>query len=217
MQAFLSVLLWIFIIIVAIILLLLFLPVCVAVKYDYDELTVKLKILFLSFTLYPMKEKEQEEKDAQEEPPQSPQPKKKQKAKFPDFEKLAGLVSTAGMAMKIIFKGIYFTKATIIYPVHCEDAADTAINYGKTHAYLGAAIATLRNYLHISFKELNIIPDFTGEYKYRRYFYCNIWGTPFIIVVAGIYAFKRILKEKLIPMKPKQKNNQSKQQTKNGG
>ncbi len=206
MQIFFTVLLWVFLALLGILLLLLLMPVCVSVEYDYTKLTVLLRVLGFKFTLYPAKEKaEKAPKPAEETPETPPQSdeKPKQKPTLPTLEQISGLVSTANGAIRLLLKGVFFRKIRIVYPYHQEDPADTAIGYGKLQAYLGGAIATLRNFLHLSFKELSIIPDFANEHKYHRYFYCNIWSSPLIIVIVGIYAAKRIFKEKLIPMKRK--------------
>lgn len=207
----LKILLWVFVALLSIVVIVLFLPVCISVKYEYEKLTVHLKILFLKFKLYPQKQKETEQEQAKEqsenkeEKPSKEQSDKKQtdektvtenKTKQKNsvlgkitFEKVVEMIKTATGAIKIVLKAIRITKIEIVYPVYKDDPAVTAISYGQTQAYLGGAIATLRNFLNLSFENINLIPDFNNEYKYRTYFYCNIWGNTFIIVVAAIYAF----------------------------
>lgn len=198
MQIFLMILAWICIIILAVLVLFLALPICLKVKMDYDKFTVKLQILFLSFNLYPTKkEKVEQEQEQEQDQSQNVQNKKKKKKKL-TLDKIIGIISTSGGAIKIVLKGLFIKHIEIVLPIHEENPADTGIAYGKSQAYLGGAVATLEHFLHLSFKKINIIPDFTGEFKYTRYFYCNIWGTPFIIVIAAIYAFKRIYNEKLL-------------------
>ncbi|MEG0617193.1 MAG: DUF2953 domain-containing protein, partial [Oscillospiraceae bacterium] len=187
---------WICIIILAVLVLFLALPICLKVKMDYDKFTVKLRILFLSFNLYPTK-KEKVEQEQEQDQSQNVQNKKKKNKKL-TLDKIIGIISTAGGAIKIVLKGLFIKHIEIVLPIHEENPADTGIAYGKAQAYLGSTVATLEHFLHLSFKKINIIPDFTGEFKYTRYFYCNIWGTPFIIVIAAIYAFKRIYNEKLL-------------------
>ncbi|MEG0763003.1 MAG: DUF2953 domain-containing protein [Oscillospiraceae bacterium] len=196
MQIFLMILAWICIIILAVLVLFLALPICLKVKMDYDKFTVKLRILFLSFNLYPTK-KEKVEQEQEQDQSQNVQNKKKKNKKL-TLDKIIGIISTAGGAIKIVLKGLFIKHIEIVLPIHEENPADTGIAYGKAQAYLGSTVATLEHFLHLSFKKINIIPDFTGEFKYTRYFYCNIWGTPFIIVIAAIYAFKRIYNEKLL-------------------
>ena len=202
MHTFLMVLLWVFLCLLGLLVLLLIVPVQVAVEYKEGAFTAKLRVLFfLRFGLYPAKEKpqskkagqdaEKKEKDAQDE---------KQKKKKTDFtlESAAELVSTAGWLMRIVFKILRFTDITLCWPVHREDAAETAMAYGKTQAWLGGILGTLQNALTLRFKKLTVFADFTGEMKDRRYFYCKIGAAPFIMVAAALYALVHLKSERVI-------------------
>lgn len=212
MQIILSVILWILFGLLMLLLLVLFMPVCIAVEVNYDKPKLWLKILFFNYQIYPLKEiskkkkfkmndnlKEQNQtKQSQTE--QTREDKKKSKLNFSklNFKKIISMLKAGGTAIKIIFKGLFFTKIQIVYPVYDEDSAQTAILYGQTQAYFGGIAAALQNFVHLSFKSVKIIPDFTNEHKYRRYFYCNIWSCTFIIIVAGIYALIKLKKENAI-------------------
>lgn len=215
MQIILSVILWIFLGLIGLFILALFLPVCVSVEVDYDKPKAWLKILFFKYQIYPMKEKTKKTKDKKpdtakehtdakqtqaEKAQQEQQEPEQPKLKLPklSLEKIIAMIKAGGTAIKIIFKGLYFTKIQIVYPVHDDDSAQAAILYGQTQAYFSGIAATLQNFVHLSFKSVSIIPDFTNEHKYRRYFYCNIWSCAFIILVAGIYALIKLKKENAI-------------------
>lgn len=56
----------------------------------------------------------------------------------------------------------------------------------------GSALGVLQNFVDLQLKQVDIIPDFTGEHKYRRYFYCKIQAIPFIIVTTGVWALVKL-------------------------
>ena len=105
---------------------------------------------------------------------------------------LVRISTTAGGIMRLVFRVIRVRDVQLVLPVHDEDAAQTAIQYGQVQAWLGGIFGTLQNFLDFRLKQVDIIPDFAGSYKYRRYFYCKIMATPFIMMVAAIYAFTRL-------------------------
>jgi hypothetical protein len=63
---------------------------------------------------------------------------------------------------------------------------------------LGTALGAVQNLLDIRLKQVDIIPDFTGEYKDRHYFYCKIQAVLFIMIVAAVYALARLKADKVI-------------------
>lgn len=194
---------------------LLVLPVRIEVQVKYDAPTVRLQVLCFSFRLWPAggKGKGQQEKDGPaEQPPEQgavqsaseqtdntpqegpagreePRRKKRRGVKLSD---LTRIVTTAGGLMRLVFRVIRIREVKLVLPVHSEDAAQTAIQYGQVQAALGGVFGTLQNFLDIRLKQVDIIPDFAGTFKYRRFFYCKIMATPFIIMVAAAYAFFRL-------------------------
>ncbi len=210
MHTVLAVLGWTLLVLVGVLVLLLVVPVGLTVEVKYDKLTVKGKVLFLSFQLYPWKrKKKQEETETPEQKKEAAEPAEKQEEaaappdKPPARKKIAlsdvvELVRTAGWLMKIIFRVLRFTDIQLLLPIHREDAAETAIAYGQTQAYLGTALGALQNCLNLKFSKLELVPDFTGSHKYRRYFYCKIVATPFIMVTAALYAFTHLKVERIL-------------------
>lgn len=216
MHTVLAVLGWTLLALLGILALLLLVPVRLTVEVKYDKLTVKGKVLFLSFQLYPWKWKkrreaaedtpqpQETEKQAQPQgqPPQEateapPQGKQAAASKI-TLSAVAEMVRTAGWLMKIVFRVLRFTDIRLLLPIHREDAAETAIAYGQTQAYLGTALGALQNFLNLKFSKLELVPDFTGSHKYRRYFYCKIVATPFIMVAAALYAFTHLKVERIL-------------------
>lgn len=209
---------WALLALLAVLLLLLLTPVRVEAELKYDKPFVRVKVLCFSFRLWPLKEKKEKpapqhlagQEPAGQEPaappqkadgpaekesreaPKPPAGKAKPKKKGLGLAELTELVSTAGWLMKIVFKVIKFRDIKVVLPIHREDAAETAIAFGRTQAYLGTALGALQNFLDLQFKQVELIPDFTGSYKYRRYLSCKIVATPFIMVTAAVYAFIRL-------------------------
>ena len=198
-----SVLLWLLVALAVLLALCLVLPVFVLVEYKNHQLCAKLRVLFLTFPLYPLK-KETEEQQAEEKstPPQDEkkQPEKSSQAKNKKitFDKILQILSTAGSGIKILLRGVFVTGICICYPMYREDAAETAIAYGQTQAYLGTAVGLLRNFIRVRFKKVNIFADFDNTHSEEEYFYCKIGATPFIMVSAAIYVFTRLKSEKVL-------------------
>ena len=188
MSAFLAVVGWSLLAAFLLLLVLLMFPVSVPIELQQDQVVIKLKVLFLTFQLYPRREN-------QEAKTQAPSEKKKSRL---DLSQLAQLVSTACWLMRIVFRLIQIRDIRIVYPVQGEDAAQTAIQYGRINAYLGSTLGVLQNFLNMHFKQVDILPDFNGNCKYQRYFYCKLQAIPLIMIVAALYALVRLKGEKVI-------------------
>ena len=96
------------------------------------------------------------------------------------------------MCIRDRLRTVHVRGVKAVWPVHCEDAAETAIRFGHMQAYVGSALGVLQNFVDLQLKQVDIIPDFTGEHKYRRYFYCKIQAIPFIIVTTGVWALVKL-------------------------
>ena len=190
---------------IALVLVFLFFPVCLLVEFKQEQFTLKLRGLGLTVSLYPgrkntakhsPKAEKTVEKDTEQQSPLTPaESHPKKKIALSDWVQF---VSTVGGLMRMVLKLIQIRDIRIIYPIRGEDAAQTAIRYGQVHAYFGSALGVLRNFLNMRFKQVDILPDFNGDCKYQRYFYCKIQAIPFIIIIAALYALTRLKGEKLI-------------------
>lgn len=200
MQVIGTVLLWLLCIVAVLLLLLLFLPVWVMVGLRYDQLTIRVRVLFLTFTVFPMKEKPEKEKE-----PAPQQEQKKEEPRSPgkrfelSFSKIVQLVGDAVGIFKWILGALKVRNISITLPLHGQDAADTALFYGKFSAGFYSGIAVLRNAIDLQFDSIELIPDFAGENKYRRSFYCKIGATPFIMLVIAVKALRMLQKDGLLP------------------
>lgn len=197
MWFFVKALLWGLLGLLVLVLIVLLIPVRVTVEVRYDTLKVKLKVLFIGIPLYPRNKKEEEEKTKTEKTvseSDGAQPPKRRRT----LPQIADLVSTIGWAMRLILRLVHVRDIRLIWPVHCEDAAETALAYGQTQAYFGGALAAFQNVVNLRVKQWDVIPDFAGEYKYRRYFYCKITATPLIMIIAAVYAFAHLKNGRVI-------------------
>ncbi len=171
-------------------------PICVKPEYKNETFTVHLTILFLRFKVFPLPKKEKKkvekvEKKAEETTEKAE--KKLKKSKFPIMlEDISTIIATATGAIKIIFKGIYFNKIRIFYPVYKENADQTAIYYGQLQAYVSATFACLQNILNLRFKSVKLVADFNNELSKNTYLSCKIYASPIILIIAGIYVFKEL-------------------------
>lgn len=189
---------WILLVLLIMILVLLFMPVQIILELKYDKFSVKFRFWFYTRVLYNAEDEEDEE-TVSETQTESQTTKKKKKPLFPfTLERFVEFISAASWLIKLVLKCIFVRGVKVIYPIHREDAAETAIAFGKTQAYVGAAIGTLQNALNLKLQKIDIIPDFNGEYKYQRYFYCKIQSIPFIMIIAAVYALVRLRSDKVI-------------------
>ena len=182
----------------ALLLALLFLPVWAVIELKYDKLTVRVKVLFLTFTVFPMKEKE-----PKTPPPQQPAREEEKRSPGKKFEltfsKAVRMAADAAGILKMALAALRFRGIRLTLPVRGEDAADTALFYGRFSAWFYSGVATLQNFLDLRFEQIELIPDFAGENKYRRSFYCKIGATPFIMLIVAFKAFGLLRRDGLLP------------------
>lgn len=201
---------------------LLFLPVWVSVELRHSQLTVRLRVLFLTFTLLPAREKK---KKKEEKKPQQEKPKEEGAAKrspSPRFEwtasRVARLAADAAGILKMALAALRVRQIRILLPLQGEDAADTALFYGRFSGWFYGLIATLQNFLDLEFERIELIPDFAGENKYRTSFYCKIGATPFIMLVVIIKGFRLLQQDGLLPVgAPQHKKQAAARRQKTGG
>ena len=131
-----------------------------------------------------------------------PSTKQKPPKKAVDFvqssRQLQTIVCTAGSAMRKILAGLKIHQIRIVLPVHRDDAAATAIAVGRTHTMLHASLGVLNNFLNLSFKQLDIYPDYTDDHAGEEHFSCKITTHLIIMVVIAVWALFRLKKENVI-------------------
>lgn len=160
---------WVLLGLLALVVLLLALPATFSVRYAQGQLTAYARIFFVKIKLYPRPPKTREkpapvkaEKPAGDEAEKHGKKKKRSPAETLDFAKR--LAGAGWAAMKLFFRHARFHGIELVLPVHAEDAADTALRCGKIQALIGAVRALLEERLHLGYKRLVLIPDFTGRF-----------------------------------------------------
>ena len=161
--------------ILALLLLLLLTPVHLQARYD-GALRVRARYLFLVFPLYPRPEKRKKTvkraKRKRREASKA-EPEKKKKKELSQWERLlreegpSGLVRTvadlarlAGTAAGRILAAVTVDRLTLCLIVASEDAADTAVNYGKACAALYPSLAVLESAVRVRRRDIALAPDF---------------------------------------------------------
>ncbi len=142
------------------------------------ELTLKLRVLFLTFTLVPAKKKEQKKKVKKSKKSKKQSGKKTEKKdkkpsyikKLGDKKGVSGLLSMlselaklAGTTLKGLFAKIVIEIFDIDVTVVGDDAADTALKYGKICGAFYSAVAVICGTAQCDDYSVNVTPDFDDE------------------------------------------------------
>lgn len=90
-----------------------------------------------------------------------------------------------------LLRGITVQKLHVFWTVTGEDAADTAVAYGRRMALSNNLLALARQFLTIRAESLRMEPDFTGEMAGKRIFSCQIRTRPYIILLILFYLMRR--------------------------
>lgn len=151
---------------------------CIKLRFSavYSEnLTLELKVLFLKFTLVPFEKKEKKKKKrkrkskakAEKKPKKEKEKKQSLFKKYTDKNGVDGLVSIiselsslVGTTLKGLFEHIVIETFDVDIIIRGEDAADTAIKYGKICGVFYSAVAVLLNTAQCDDYNLNLTPDF---------------------------------------------------------
>lgn len=170
------VLLWLYILLIvaAVILLPLLIPVGADVSWK-DDIIVKLKIAFVPITVYPPKPKKEKPKKKKKKEPEKKPKEEKPKEKEPGILKQKGLswlidfieraAQLATGALKFFFGRIIIKKLMLSIRVAGEDAAETAVNYGKTCAAVYPALGIIMGVVRHRRYGVEIAPDFEENAK----------------------------------------------------
>lgn len=138
-------------------------------------LTLRLRVLFFTFTLVPVKKKKKAK--AGKKPEKKKQDKKDKKEKKPSYLKklsdkkgISGLVSIflelsklVGTTLKGLAEHTVVRKLDIDITIVGEDAADTALKYGKLCGLIYSAVAVVCGVTKCESYTLNVTPDFDDE------------------------------------------------------
>lgn len=165
--------LYVLLCVIAVTLILLCIRVVAVINYE-EEFSFTIKWLFIKFVLYPPKPKKEKPEKKKKEPKE--EKKKKEKSKkanpFSEFYHNQGvsgvldLISSAVSAVKgmfrRLFKAVVIRDLTIYLRVTGEDAAQTAIAYGKMCAAVFPAVGVVSSVVKMKNRDIRIEPDFQG-------------------------------------------------------
>lgn len=90
-----------------------------------------------------------------------------------------------------LLRGVEVRKLTVFWTVTGDDAADTAVAYGRRMALANNLLGLARQYLSIRADSLRMEPDFTGQMAEKRIFSCQIQTRPYIILLILFYLMRR--------------------------
>lgn len=168
-----------------------------------DTLTLKLKVLFLEFAILPSAKKEKKKPaiKAQKSKDKKDKPKKKSYIKkLSDKKGLDGLVSMvvdlaklAGSTLKSLFEKIVIKSFDINITVVGEDAADTALKYGKLCGAFYSAVYVICSTAQCEQYNLNVTPDFDDEAKMQVKADIKFYIRVFYVLKYGLKALYKLL------------------------
>lgn len=169
-----------------------------------DTLVVKLRVLFIEFAILPRKKvdkKKPEKKVQKSKSKKSDKPKKKSYLKkLSDKKGLDGLVSMvvdlaklAGTTLKGLFEKIVITRFDINITVVGENAADTALKYGKLCGAFYSAVYIICSTAQCEQYNLNVTPDFDDEAKMQVVADTKFYIRVFYVLKYGLKALYKLL------------------------
>ncbi|BCI60075.1 DUF2953 domain-containing protein [[Clostridium] leptum] len=192
---------WITLAVLAAIVLLFLLPVTVTVEARQPgNIRAKIGYLFFSFQ-FPKEQKKKKKTGSQKQPSTQEEPEGNAFGKLLKDRPLSetatllkNLLQQVGKAVRLILKNVKVTHLCFDMAVAGEDAADTAVQYGKTCAAVYSAFAVVCNAVKVTgIREFAIIPDFAEGAKTRFYLAAHIRVKLFILLAAGVGFLARFL------------------------
>ncbi len=177
-------------------------------KYS-DTLSVVLHVLFIDYTLVPFPEKKKKPKkrkkvkkqDTKKQPEKKKEKKQSLLKKYTEKNGVDGLVSIiteiaslVTTTLKGLFEHIVIKKFDVDIIIRGEDAADTALKYGKTCGVFYSAVAVVLSTAKFDDYNLNLTPDFDetkdSKVKCETYFYIRTYYVVLYLLKAGIKLLK---------------------------
>ncbi|WP_312641635.1 DUF2953 domain-containing protein [Hydrogenoanaerobacterium sp.] len=184
----------IFLCVLGVLLFLLCMPVSVWICWE-DKLQVWIGYLFFKIQVNtPEEDAEKLAKEAEKQAKKGAERELKKKEKQTGGKPQAltdmvgivlDLVQSATGGLRMILRNLRVCDLTLHMTVAAEDASDTAVNYGKTSAYLYGAYAALQNYIKMKRVELDIRPDFLSDEGSFTLRFC-VQITPIIALGAAL-------------------------------
>jgi Protein of unknown function (DUF2953). len=195
--------------------LLLILPAWVNISYENLIVIVKIQIFFaIKIRVYPPTKWQSKlltrKRKTNDE---SKKAGSKESSKEDEETKADVSIDTILEILQVAQETIYKTTETLtikdielVYMVHGNDAASTAIKYGSVNVLFSSIYAILENlFKEVKVSKIDFIPDFTGENGEQLYFFCKIGATPLSVIKIAVFIISQ-LKERNIYKSKKQVN-----------
>ena len=143
------------------------LPAKIKVRIGYieEEFILSFKLLFFVFTVSPENKKKKKKKTKKKEKEKKEQPAKKEKDSFfkshtSDFG-VFDYIELIGIVLEKFVAKIYFDKLEAEIRVAGDDAAQTALNFGRLNAAIYPIAGLINGHKRIKKLHIGITPDFT--------------------------------------------------------
>ena len=143
------------------------LPTKIKVRIGYidEEFILSFKLLFFVFTVSPENKKKKKKKAKKKEKEKKERPAKKEKDNFfrshtSDFG-VFDYIELIGIVIEKFVAKIYFDKLEAEIRVAGDDAAQTALNFGRLNAAIYPIAGLINGHKRIKKLHIGITPDFT--------------------------------------------------------
>ena len=143
------------------------LPAKIKVRIGYieEEFILSFKLLFFVFTVSPENKKKKKKKAKKKEKEKKERPAKKEKDNFfrshtSDFG-VFDYIELIGIVIEKFVAKIYFDKLESEIRVAGDDAAQTALNFGRLNAAIYPIAGLINGHKRIKKLHIGITPDFT--------------------------------------------------------
>ena len=143
------------------------LPAKIKVRIGYieEEFILSFKLLFFVFTVSPENKKKKKKKEKKKEKEKKERPAKKEKDNFfrshtSDFG-VFDYIELIGIVIEKFVAKIYFDKLEAEIRVAGDDAAQTALNFGRLNAAIYPIAGLINGHKRIKKLHIGITPDFT--------------------------------------------------------
>lgn len=143
------------------------LPTKIKVRIGYidEEFILSFKLLFFVFTVSPENKKKKKKKTKKKEKEKKEQPAKKEKDSFfkshtSDFG-VFDYIELIGIVIEKFVAKIYFDKLEAEIRVAGDDAAQTALNFGRLNAAIYPIAGLINGHKRVKKLHIGITPDFT--------------------------------------------------------
>ena len=137
----------------------------VRIGYIEEEFILSFKLLFFVFTVSPENKKKKKKKAKKKEKEKKERPAKKEKDNFfrshtSDFG-VFDYIELIGIVIEKFVAKIYFDKLEAEIRVAGDDAAQTALNFGRLNAAIYPIAGLINGHKRVKKLHIGITPDFT--------------------------------------------------------